>query len=169
MTPDGDFKMQLIGTVASGRGWGGTTVASNQERIEELLGEAPFPGTLNVLLDDPVFFRSNEHFGSKPKEVLIPAQINGTKCLIYRWRRAPAHIAEIIAATSLRDLLGLEEGQRIKLSLPGRHVKKLSYWRYLLWSAFYKKRPHLYYEDDLLIKPKGTKLLYRLACQYRFK
>ncbi len=159
----------LAGRVATGRGAAIKMVASNNEYIKTLLGVDPFPGTLNIVLDKPVILQCVTPLDKRPKQFGVVGSINNVPCIIYRWRGAPLHIVEIIAAASLRETLALVDGGKVRLTLPCNNLAEPAYWRVLLWKLFYKGRTEAFYQDRALKQLMRFKTIHKMICQRQFK
>ncbi len=138
----------LRGRVTSGRRVGAGFVQMNSERLGALLGSAPYPGTLNVVLEQPIILKRAIQLDAEGKKFGVQAAVNGVPCIVYRWLGAPMHVAEIIAAAPLRQALSLKDGQAVELSLPGKYAAPVVGWRLGIWNSFYKAVPEAYYETS---------------------
>lgn len=133
-------RLVLTGTVVSGLGEGQYYITLNGYRRQfiEKLGFEPYPGTLNVLLDEqgraakkrlklaegiPIdqFTDESRTFGAG---TCYPAVIEGVSCAVVEPSRTHygGEIAEVIAPVCLRERLGLSDGSavRIEVALKGR-------------------------------------------------
>lgn len=157
----------LTGHIAAGRGVGTRSVATHQAAIAGILGAAPYPGTLNVVLDTPVVLRHAQPVDEKGKLFGVRGTINGTPCLISRFHGAPLHVFEIIAATQLRAALGLSDGQTVEICLPQENTAAPATWRRRLWEFFYAGRLQAYYDDRLhgIFVRRGIKFFHKKICQ----
>jgi len=138
----------LRGRVASGRQVGAGFVQANSEKLHTLLGAGPYPGTLNIVLEQPILIKRAIRLDAEGKKFGIRATINGMPCILYRWLGAPMHVAEIIAAVPLRQELSLKDGQAVELSLARKCVAPPAGWRLSIWNRFYKAVPEAYYESN---------------------
>jgi len=159
----------LTGKVSTGRGVAIKMVASNDECIKTLLGADPFPGTLNIVLDIPVILQHVTPLDKRPKQFGVVGSIDNVPCIIYRWRGAPLHIVEIIAASSLRKTLTPVDGQKVRLTLPCDNLAKPARWRILLWKLFYNSRTEAFYQDKTLKQLMQFKVIHKMVCQRQFK
>jgi hypothetical protein len=158
----------LRGQVSSGRGLGSGVVMGSREKIAALLGAEPFPGTLNVVLDEPFVLKGGVQLDVKGKQFAVPARINGVPCLFYRWRGAPLHVAEIIAAVSLRKAAQVQDGVTVTLELPPSSVMAPAPWRAWLWKVFYAGRTGAYYDDGMHKVFRPLKFFHKKICQRAF-
>ena len=160
--------MKLEGVVCAGRGRGASAINDNSDRIAEILGATPYPGTLNVILNRPLTLKGGVPLDAKAKHFGVYSEINGTPCLIERWKGGPLHVLEIVSSSFLREALGLKDGQIVELSVPKGSLVEPSGWRSWLWSLFYKDRPEGYYDEKIFNGIQRWKLLHKLVCQRRF-
>lgn len=158
---------KLLGFVASGRGFGAKTVQMQQAFIQKIIGGEAYPGTLNILLDQPVLLRKAHKLDSKGKLFGVEATINGVPCLLYRFNYSPLHVLEVISTVHLRNELELLDGSEVEISILGDCIAKPSNWRCRLWRLFYADRLDAYYRDYMhqLFTSKGFKFLHKIACQ----
>lgn len=165
-TQDGS-NLILNGFVAPGRGIGADKVMTNQDVIGKILGATPYPGTLNVVLSDPLILKEAHQLDIKGKLFGIQGAINGMPCLVYRFHGAPLHVVEIVSSAHLRNSLGLKDGQAVEISLPRKNTAVPAPWRRRLWELFYKGRPSAYYDDHLqkLFVSRGFKFFHKKICQ----
>lgn len=160
--------VEIKGLICAGRGVAARGVGINSDRIATVLGEPPYPGTLNVVFDMPMTMKGGSRLDKKAKHFGIQGEINGHPCLIGRFKGGPLHVVEIIASTFLRDTLELQDRQYVKLSVPKGSFVQTPKWRSWLWSLFYQGRPEGYYDDKVLKKILRWKLFHKLVCQKRF-
>lgn len=126
-------KREYHGTVFSGRGEGSFYVSIYAREFRRVLGFTPYPGTLNVKLDDDIVDEFNRCLERIPKHVIEPPRIEGAKLArVYAypvringysaWIVRPEitvysrDVVEIIADKYLRKFFGLEDGDRVSLS-----------------------------------------------------
>ena len=119
----------IRGRVATGLGEGQYYLSREgyRSQFHEMLGFVPFPGTLNIKLDEP-FVPSGEPikitgFSDEDKTfggcLCYRIKINGIKAVIVRPERSsyPSDLIEIIAPISLRESLGLSDGDDVEVTL----------------------------------------------------
>ncbi|WP_406660170.1 winged helix-turn-helix domain-containing protein/riboflavin kinase [Methanolobus sp. ZRKC3] len=129
-----DFpEIDLFGTVITGLGEGQYYIAKEgyMSQFKEKLGFTPFPGTLNVRLDElsaelrdkidlicPFtingFNDGERTFGGGK---CYPVEIGGIKAAVIIPDRShyPADLLEIMAPVKLREKLGLDDGDNVKI------------------------------------------------------
>ena len=122
----------VSGRVASGLGEGASFTRLPWARAEFLakLGIDPFPGTLNLALDDRTAWRQQR---TRPGVVIRAPDPSWCNARAYRVRVAgrldaavvvpeiagyPEDRIEIIAEVSLRDALGLRDGDVVTIEFP---------------------------------------------------
>ncbi|EHP88507.1 CTP-dependent riboflavin kinase [Methanotorris formicicus] len=128
--------MEIIGRVISGRGEGKYYVSlpPYKRRFKKILEFTPYPGTLNVKLDeildinklnpietDDFIYNDKKYFGVK----IIPVKISTFKhdfevegaIIVPKKTYHSNNIVEIISPVKLRDLLSLNDGDLIKIKI----------------------------------------------------
>lgn len=129
----GDVNIELHGQLIAGLGEGQYYIAKNgyMSQFSEKLGFQPFPGTLNIKLNDasvtvrqrmdcttPIciqgFNDGERTFGSGK---CYPIKINGIKSAVIVPERThyPANLLEIIAPVNLRKALHLKDGDEVNI------------------------------------------------------
>ena len=128
--------------VLKGRVVGGYGTASLWGRgpgpISDVLGAFPYPGSLNIALDQPVRFRP-EHTAI-PQEGRIyywEAKISGFRCLIARRNSYALHFIEVIAERRLRDELQLSDKSIVEIQVSAKLIDPLSWSTKLVWYLFW--------------------------------
>jgi riboflavin kinase len=123
--------MELEGEVTTGLGKGKIYMSKEvyQEIFDEKLGFRPFPGTLNLEVDEKER-RDFEHFsewrrarkiyenGNRLSDVdITPCKIGDVECALLRLEKTdhPMEIAEVIAPVELREKFNLEDGDKVTL------------------------------------------------------
>jgi len=164
----GKLKMKFEGIVCAGRGKGAVAISNNSDRIAEILGRTPYPGTLNVILNRPLSLKGGRPLDAKAKHFGVLGEINGIPCLIERWKGAPLHVLEIVSSVFLRETLGLKDGEFVELSVTEGSFIEPAGWRSWLWSVFYRNRLEGYYDATVFDGFQRWKSLHKLVCQKRF-
>ncbi|MBN1235913.1 MAG: CTP-dependent riboflavin kinase [Methanotrichaceae archaeon] len=119
----------MRGKILSGLGQGQYFISREgySRQFMKKLGFVPFPGTLNVLLDEPFpagasqaikiegFQEGGKSFG---KCKCYRIKLNGIEAAVVRPEKSryPAELIEVIAPVKLRTL-GLEDGDTVKVIL----------------------------------------------------
>ena len=127
---------QLIGRLATGIGMGTsfTQLPWAKEQFVERVGVDPFPGTINVMIDDaesmPVWVRLKQTAGIRMENPNDGPHDCDAKC----WRVSidgkidgaivfplvpdyPIAQVEVIAPVGVRDALGIEDGDAVTLTI----------------------------------------------------
>ncbi|MBE7638689.1 DUF120 domain-containing protein [Sneathiella sp. P13V-1] len=158
---------KVLGFPVSGRGFGADMVNINQKVIEETLDAVPFPGTLNIVTDEPLLLKKAVQLDQKGKLFGVRGAINNIPCLLYRFNYTPMHVFEVIAPVHLRNTLGLEDGQKVGITVSKENIMPPTEKRRRLWELFYKGRLEAYYDDHLLdlFLSRGIKFFHKKACQ----
>lgn len=121
----------LRGRVFSGIGEGKIYVGLYKDLIKKVLGIEPYPGTLNIALDNNYIAVAAKLFKSKPHFIIEPpapalakgfvwkAYIFDTLCFIVR----PSvtvysfDVIEVISDRMLREYLGLSDGSIVEIRI----------------------------------------------------
>ena len=118
----------MLGKVTSGVGQAGYYLCRDGYRQQFLdrLGFIPFPGTLNVLLDQPFpasapsvtilgFYEKEKSFGACQ---CYRIRINGLDAMAIRPEKSshPPELIEVIAPLNLRRALNLKDGDTVEVS-----------------------------------------------------
>lgn len=131
---EGPGRLTFTGEVASGLGEGRYYLSQPGYVVQfaERLGYSPFPGTLNLKLADDALRRveevahwdglridgfqaSGRTFGGA---TCHRATMNGRPCHLIRPDRTHhTHVVEFIAPVSLRETLGIKDGDRVEIAL----------------------------------------------------
>ena len=119
----------MQGKVISGLGRAGYFLGREgySRQFREKLGFVPFPGTLNVLLEEPFpapapailihgFSEKEERFGACR---CYRIQINGLDAVAIRPEKSshPLEMIEVIAPVNLRRALNLKDGDTVEVAL----------------------------------------------------
>lgn len=117
----------MLGKITAGLGQAGYFLSREGYRRQflECLGFVPFPGTLNVLLDEPFpasypsiliqgFSEGEECFGGCRCYLI---SVGGMEAAAIRPERSrhPPELIEVIAPTNLRQALDLKDGDRVEV------------------------------------------------------
>jgi riboflavin kinase len=118
------------GTVTAGLGEGQYYISREGYRVQFLqkLGFVPFPGTLNIKLDEPFVFNALRVIrigGFRDEErtfgdcCCYKIRVERIEAAIVRPERSsyPANLVEIIAPVNLREALGLANGDKVEMIL----------------------------------------------------
>ncbi len=118
----------MRGKIAAGLGQGQYFISREgySRQFLQHLGFVPFPGTLNVLLEEPFpaelqairiegFQEEGRSFGECK---CYRIRLNGIEAAVVRPERSryPADLVEVIAPVQLRRALGLKEGDPVEIT-----------------------------------------------------
>lgn len=137
---------KISGTVVPGRNVGSTHISDAAAEIELLTGERLERGTLNVLLDKPLKLRRDKALPFEGGHRLLwPAVLNGSRVWLYRWSHAPLHVAEFLAAQSLRKTLGLKDQGLVTIEIADDLTEPAPS---IAWALLWKGRKSWVYTHD---------------------
>jgi riboflavin kinase len=122
----------MEGKIRSGRGEGKKYIGMEvyQKAFQEILGYRPFPGTLNLEVDEEErekFEKRTEseeitdvyRDGDRLSDVdVFPCRIEGIECAALNLEKTdhPYSILEVVAPVELREKLSLEDGDTVRIS-----------------------------------------------------
>jgi riboflavin kinase len=122
--------MKVVGKLFSGMGAGEEYLSKQpyQEKFQEILGFKPFPGTLNLRVDEDkieeIHDLDSERLESFEHEETEYSGMDVYRCKIKGVEAAyldldvtdyEENVLEIVAPVQLRDLLGLEDGEEVEV------------------------------------------------------
>ncbi len=143
--------MRILGKAVVGRGQADRSLASYRLKIEEALGNAPHPGSLNLVLRQPIVLDPQRAIGaSDGKRWFWLAQCAATPCLLTRWRGCPLHVVEVVAAVRLRDLEG--EAGALQIDVDNDLLLPVPLTNRLFWVLLWAGRQHWFYASDRYLK-----------------
>ena len=125
------MKIELAGRVFSGQGEGKKYVALSwvKQQIKEKLGFNPYPGTLNLRLDEEnvkcrvLLERSAElrlcHSEGYCTGLLFKASLDGVACglVIPQVESYPENVLEVVASVNLKQELQLRDGDLVTVAV----------------------------------------------------
>ena len=164
--------LTLQATVVAGRGLGSSTVEQNATTLEKMLSAPPFPGTLNLITLEPFKLLQGIPYDKKKKHYAIPVVLNDTACLLSAGKSFPLHVYEVIAPVSLRQELGLEDGEIVTLKTDSQNISAVTGWKRKLWELLYCGREDAYYKDTVfkrLTKSIFFRKAHKLICHGNIK
>jgi riboflavin kinase len=128
-------KIEFEGTIAKGLGEGGYYVSMEgySRQMKEKLGFAPFPGTLNLKLDDQGIIRRQQMLKLEPVIIsgfkdekrtygdlfAFKCRIESEECAVIvpiRTHHGP-EIIEVVCPFNIKKKLGKKDGDKVKVSL----------------------------------------------------
>lgn len=152
--------MKISGKVVSGRGRANQDIAPHFNALETEYGKKIFPGTLNIVLKEPLLLNVNHAYDFESgRRFTWKVDIEGQAAfiLLYRWNGCPLHVLEIISDVKLREVLELEDSSQVEFVIKSEMVSSLEWYRRIAWIIVWKWRSSWYYKRD------GYKrLVYRL-------
>ena len=119
----------MLGKISAGLGQGQYFISREgySRQFLQHLGFVPFPGTLNVLLEEPfpaeqqaIRIKSFQEEGRSFGECkCYRIKLNGIEAAVVRPERSryPADLIEVIAPVQLRRALGMEDGDPVEVIL----------------------------------------------------
>lgn len=138
-------KVAVPAQVVSGRGIAGRQSFLDDPQLAALLGQRPFPGTLNLILDRPVEFDLSSVLTlNRGRALFWPANFMGRACVVHRWTRCPLHVAEVISDIRLRDEIAALAGRPV-LEIEARPLPR---YRLAAWTRLWQGHEDGYYSDD---------------------
>jgi hypothetical protein len=141
--------VEVGGIIVSGRGNARGIVKDNREELRDKLGTALFEGSLNVLLDRPLLLRASTAVKvAGGRRLIWRALLNGHSVWAYRWPDAPLHVVEILSEVQLRQALGLNERERVTVSVSREDTLPVSPAASLVWALWWRGRLDWYYTGD---------------------
>jgi hypothetical protein len=147
--PGGAGQRSVLGEVVAGRGNAAPTMRREAEAFRAATGERLLPGSLNLLLSEDVFFDlSAARRTASGQRLLWRMSLCGLPVWAYRWPHAPLHVVEILAPVHLRETLGLQDGDRVSLSFPGRIAVPLTLRQKLACLLIWRGREAWSYRRD---------------------
>lgn len=133
------FSIDFEGTVVSGMGEGAyyMSLEGYRKQFKEKLGFEPYPGTLNVKLIDQIFMNARREIGSYPSVFIngfsdnmrtygwvkcYKANINkgavyNAAALVLERTHYDDSMLEIIAPICLKEVIGIQNGDRISIKV----------------------------------------------------
>jgi len=137
------------GVVTSGRGNARKHIAENAHEIRLLINEVLFPGSLNLILERPLFFSNATALRfANTQRLLWPGKLNQVPVWFYRWQQTPLHVLEVLSGTKLRDRLNLKDGDVIEIEIDQMHVTPITRTSHLAWLALWAGRADWAYTHD---------------------
>ncbi|MBS3054326.1 MAG: DUF120 domain-containing protein [Candidatus Aenigmarchaeota archaeon] len=131
--------MRIKGKVFSGFGRGHDLIEKWKGRITYLLKFEPFPGTLNVRLEKPlnmapystiemdyVLSHGKRHIDAYFAPIKLVSGGRAEECWAMRDadKTYGIDVLEIVATKSLKESLGLKDGDEVEIELPEKRMKK---------------------------------------------
>ena len=141
--------IKIAGIVRSGRGAAAAQIAEIQSELEGIVNAAIIPGTLNIILDQPLRLNEAEaRFFDQNLRMLWPATLNGIDVWVYRWKHTALHVVEVLSSVHLRDRFGLKDGDRVTLTMRSDHIDRISRMGRTVWAIVWVGRRDWCYTND---------------------
>jgi len=151
---------KIKGCVNSGRGLAKAIIENSYSEIEDLTSEKMYPGSLNIVLNRPISFKSSQgHRFDNGRKCLWRAFIADVKIpvYVYRWKGCPLHIIELISTEKLRERFKLVNGSKLCIDIDDAMVARLPFYRHFIWMILWRYRETYYYNNN-----KYKDMIYRL-------
>jgi riboflavin kinase, archaea type len=139
-------KCILVGTVDSGRGRARQHLSEHAQVLARYLGAPPVPGSLNLVLRQPVGFDFQQCRVVCNGRFFWAASVAGVPALAYRWKGCPLHIVEMVAAVRLRSQLAADDGDEVSIIVEG--TRSLTLKQYISWWILWGLRRDSYYKSN---------------------
>jgi hypothetical protein len=133
------------GKICRGRGIGRSIVEKiNHHNWKSL--PILFNGTLNIIIKQPIFLDENlASFILFNKYYLFEAKINGAKCFIFKWKKCPPHIFEIVSPCDLSTYFTISFKKEVKITIDKSFLKGGNLIDLMIWYLVWKYREDFYY------------------------
>jgi riboflavin kinase len=131
-------QLEFQGTAVSGMGEGAfyMSMAGYKNQFVEKLGYTPFPGTLNIKLEDQVYVNAKKELDRYPSifidgfsdgkrtygwakcyNAVINDKVNGALLIIERTHHGDS-VIEVIAPVKIKDIVKIKDGDRVNIKIP---------------------------------------------------
>lgn len=142
-------QQEIQGYVLSGRGKASQQIQDEYQSFFEATGEDIILGSLNVILEGPVFFDTTiAKKASDGRRLLWKAYLFDQPVWVYRFPHAPMQVAEIISSVHLRDMFDLADGDKVSINVPKSSLVDLTVRQRLAWSFLWRGRESWSYDND---------------------
>jgi riboflavin kinase len=131
-------QLEFQGTAVSGMGEGAfyMSMAGYKNQFVKKLGYTPFPGTLNIKLEDQVYVNAKKELDRYPSifidgfsdgkrtygwakcyHAVINDKVNGALLIIERTHHGDS-VIEVIAPVKIKDIVKIKDGDRVNIKIP---------------------------------------------------
>jgi len=131
-------QLEFQGTAVSGMGEGAfyMSMAGYKNQFVKKLGYTPFPGTLNIKLEDQVYVNAKKELDRYPSifidgfsdgkrtygwakcyNAVINDKVNGALLIIERTHHGDS-VIEVIAPVKIKDIVKIKDGDRVNIKIP---------------------------------------------------
>ena len=133
------------GRAVSGRGTAKTILAGHSE-LSDYFGAEPQPGSLNIILDQPILFRPERaavRFDND-RRLAWPAMLERQPYLVHRWKNCPLHVVELISPFRFQ----IQKGEHAFVDFNVADTEPISWGRFIGWGCLWLFRQRHAYSDD---------------------
>jgi SAM-dependent methyltransferase len=153
---------EIEGMVMSGRGEASIRLADSAAELKSITNEALIPGSLNVVLDRPIWFAPDRAIAfSNGRWLLWRGWLGGIPVWLFRWSIAPLHVVEILSSIHLRSAFNLCDGQRVRIKLDVDQIRAIPWLARAAWALIWSGRKTWSYSNDAyyyFVRPWGVRL-----------
>ena len=154
--------IEIEGTVVSGRGQASLRLAESAAELESITNESLVPGSLNTILDRPVWLAPERAIAfSGGRWLLWRGWLEGNPVWLFRWSIAPLHVVEILSSTHLRSKFNLRDGERIRIKMDIDQLRPIPWFARAAWALIWSGRRTWSYTNDTyyyFVRPWGVRL-----------
>lgn len=141
--------MELDGTVMSGRGQASLRLVDSAAELRSITGEELVPGSLNVVLDRPVWLAPERAIAfADGRWLLWRGWLNGSPVWLFRWSIAPLHVIEVLSSIHLRSAFNLRDGQQVTIKLDIDQLHPIPWLARAAWALIWSGRKTWSYTND---------------------
>ncbi len=165
---DNNKHKECFGKIISGRSNAKEQVADWNTYFYEILGKRFYPGSLNIVMKEPLFLDTNKAIKFADNRYLWVGMVDSEPVYIYRWSSCPLHVIELFSEIKLRDYLKLNDGETVCIKIPYEFVSQSMVIKSIAWGVLWKKREAWYYANQYyfnLTKKFPFKYLRKLSSQ----
>lgn len=137
--------------VRSGKNLCEKIVTNHSEELKQLTNLNMFPGSLNVILEEPIRFKNaikwspwREDWQAFDPKDLIPAMLYDRPIFLQRNTKTRLNETSILAEISLRNTYDLKDGDEIEIKIDEKYIEKLSKLKYLYFNFKYFVYEYIY-------------------------
>src|SRR5690554_6844017 len=141
--------VKVEGRVCSGRALASDHLAQHRVQLSRLLGVDPQPGSLNIVLSQPLKLsaESGVWLGQDKHRMVWEAYLDEYRVLLYRWHGCPLSVIEVISDLHLRSELEFTDDASVTLTICRNYLEDIRVRALLGWILLWKWRAPLYYKS----------------------